>query len=85
MRRITFALATAAALGLASAAMTGSVLAQEVKIKVGDRHDRHGVVIHQDRGRHLGWERRHFRDRARSVTVIKKRHGNTVIKKRIEG
>lgn len=93
-----FALATAAVMALAfsAPAFTAPAFAQDVKVRIGDRHGDRGrhegwrhrdskkVVIHRDRGRHEGW--RH-RNTGMNKTIIIKKHGNgtTVIKKRFDG
>jgi hypothetical protein len=96
MRRITLALATATAFGLGFPALANDKamgqdriqLAQaDVKIKVGtDRpRERNRIVIRHDRGRHLGFEHSRHRGYGKSVTVIKRKPGGVVIKKRSEG
>ena len=99
MRMLALATAAVAALAFTAPAFTTPASAQEVKVKIGDRHgERHHdrgrhegwrhrevkkVVIHRDRGRHEGW--RHSRHYGASKVVIKKGHGKTVIKKKFEG
>src|SRR3954452_20428990 len=99
MRMLALAAAAAAAIAFTAPTFTTPAAAQDVKVKIGERHgERHGdrgrhegwrhrdvkkVVIHRDRGRHEGW--RHSRHYGASKVVIKKGHGKTVIKKKFEG
>ena len=80
----------------ASAAPDRIQLAQaDVNVRIGDRdHDRGArherrehrmhreVRMHRDYDRHEGWRHHHH---GKKVVVIKKGHGRTVIKKKIEG
>jgi len=91
MRKFALATAAVAALALSVPAFTAPAFAQDVKVKIGDRHHDRGrhegwrhrevnkVVIHRDRGRHEGWRnhegRRHHEHEGRKTVIIKKREG----------
>ncbi|TMJ06235.1 MAG: hypothetical protein E6G97_00800 [Alphaproteobacteria bacterium] len=95
MRILVLAAAAAAAMAFTAPTFSTPASAQEVKVKIGERHHDRGrhegwrhrdvkkVVIHRDRGRHEGW--RHSRHYGASKVVIKRGHGKTVIKKKFEG
>ena len=100
MRMLALATAAVAALAFTAPAFTTPASAQEVKVKIGDRHgERHHdrgrhegwrhrevkkVVIHHDRGRHEGFSHSRHYGYGKKV-VIKRGHGKTVIKKKFEG
>ncbi|MEJ0078117.1 MAG: hypothetical protein WDO17_22280 [Alphaproteobacteria bacterium] len=90
MRKFALATAAVAALALSVPAFTAPASAQDVKVRIGDRHgDRHHgdhdrmrhrdvkkVIIHRDHGRHEGW--RHHEGRrheGHKTVIIKKREG----------
>jgi hypothetical protein len=86
MRKLAFATAAIAALALSVPAFTAPAFAQDVKVKIGERHgdrDRHEgrrhrekIVIHRDRGRHEGWRRHEGRrHEGHKTVIIKKREG----------
>jgi hypothetical protein len=88
MRKLAFATAAVAALALSVPAFTAPASAQEVKVKIGERHHDRGrhegwrhrevkkVVIHRDRGRHEGWRRHEGRrHEGHKTVIIKKREG----------
>jgi len=96
MRMLALAAAAAAAIAFTAPTFTTPAAAQDVKVKIGERHHDRGrhegwrhrdvkkVIIHRgDRGRHEGW--RHSRHEGASKVVIKRGHGKTVIKKKFEG
>ena len=94
MRKITVALASVAILGLAAPATANEKAASQdliqlaqadVKVKVRSERPRNKVVIRHDRGRHVGFSHSRHLGYGKSVTIVKKRPGATVIKKKIEG
>jgi len=94
MRKITVALASVAILGFAAPASanekaSGQDLIQlaraDVKVKVKSERPQSKIVIRHDRGRHLGFSHSRHLGYGKSVTLVKKRPGTTVIKKKIEG
>jgi len=68
MRRILFALAATAALGLS---FPGSVTTAEAKKGHGWGHH-HKAKVHHNRGRHLGWYKHRAHYRGANVVVIRR-------------
>jgi hypothetical protein len=89
MRKFALATAAVAALALSAPAFIAPAFAQDVKVKIGDRH--HGdhdrmrhrnvsktvIIKHRDHGRHEGWRhegwRRHHDHHGGKTVIIKKR------------
>ena len=96
MRMLALAAAAAAAVAFTAPAFTTPAAAQDVKVKIGERHGERGhhegmrhrevkkVVLHRDRGRHEGFSHSRHYGYGKKV-VIKRGHGKTVIKKKFEG
>jgi hypothetical protein len=86
---LSFGAAVIAAPSVARATSTDAVSAQTVvKKKVvvrrgGDSARRKVIIRRGDRGMHRGWRHSRHHGATRSKTVIKKRGGTTVIKKKV--
>jgi hypothetical protein len=97
MKKLALATAAVMALAFSAPTFTAPASAQEIKVKVGERHHDRGrhegwrhhraekVVIHRDRGRHEGWRHRDTSIKKKVIIKHGRDGGKTVIKKKYEG